>query len=188
MDRWLPDKSKTEGGRWGGGIGSGASKLWSSTGLCCWANYMNDLPAGIESTVQLFADDTIIYNTADNQAILQSNIKRLEKCEADCYLEFHPHECSHSTFTRKHIPSTPMKYRRHRPISWCHSGPQNQLSWPCCKPSCQGEYTCPVYRDAEPSLQTASTSQGPGIPLWKREKKGLEGNQRSTTRTFSHGV
>ena len=63
--------------------------------------YINDLPDNIASTVRLFADDTIIYNTSENHEILQDDLRRLEIWEKKWDMQFHPLKCEHVTFTRK---------------------------------------------------------------------------------------
>ena len=66
--------------------------------------YINDLPDALNSTVRLFADDTILYNSAINHSTLQDDLNCLEKWESDWDMEFHPKKCQHITFTRKRKP------------------------------------------------------------------------------------
>ena len=73
----------------------------SIVGPALFLYYINDLPDTITSTVRLFADDTIIYNTAENHEILQADLRRLETWEKEWDMEFHPLKCEHVTFTRK---------------------------------------------------------------------------------------
>lgn len=67
--------------------------------------YINDLPTNIRSTVRLFADDTIIYNTAQNHAELQDDLDKLQRWEEKWDMEFHPAKCQHLTITRKTKPT-----------------------------------------------------------------------------------
>ena len=66
--------------------------------------YINDLPTNIKSTVRLFADDTILYNTAQNHVDLQNDLDRLHAWEEKWDMEFHPAKCQHLTVTRKTKP------------------------------------------------------------------------------------
>ena len=67
--------------------------------------YINDLPDNLRCEVRLFADDTIIYNTASNHQILQEDLLKLENWENTWDMEFHPSKCSQITFSRKRQPS-----------------------------------------------------------------------------------
>ena len=66
--------------------------------------YIDDLPQGLHSTVRLFADDTILYNTENNSIKLQADLKTLEGWEKTWDMEFHPAKCQHISFTRKTKP------------------------------------------------------------------------------------
>ena len=63
--------------------------------------YINDLPSRVKSQVRLFADDTIIYTTADNSDQLKSDLKSLETWEKEWNMEFHPAKCEFIRFSRK---------------------------------------------------------------------------------------
>ena len=63
--------------------------------------YINDLPSRLKSQVRLFADDTIIYTTADNSDQLKSDLKSLETWEKEWNMEFHPAKCEFIRFSRK---------------------------------------------------------------------------------------
>ena len=67
--------------------------------------YINDLPDALRSTVRLFADDTILYNSADNNKLLQDDLARLELWESKWDMEFHPKKCQHISFSRKRHPA-----------------------------------------------------------------------------------
>ena len=67
--------------------------------------YIDDLPQGLDSTVRLFADDTIVYNTTDNINELQKDLRSLEKWEENWDMEFHPAKCQHISFSRRKSPS-----------------------------------------------------------------------------------
>ena len=63
--------------------------------------YINDMPLNTDSTVRLFADDTIIYNSASSHKTLQDDLCKLEEWEARTDMEFHPDKCQHILFSRK---------------------------------------------------------------------------------------
>jgi hypothetical protein len=55
--------------------------------------YINDMPEGIQSTVRLFADDTIAYVTISsdaNAANLQQDLDKLAEWESKWLMKFHP--------------------------------------------------------------------------------------------------
>ena len=59
--------------------------------------YINDLPAKLQSKVQLFADDTIVYMAVTNKtdaAILQKDLKLLKERENRSQTSFHPDKCN----------------------------------------------------------------------------------------------
>ena len=75
--------------------------------------YINDLPDYIKnnSTVTLFADDTIIYHPITNpqySTALQEDLDALQRWESDWLMHFHPHKCQtmHITKKRNIIQST----------------------------------------------------------------------------------
>ena len=75
--------------------------------------YINDLPDYIQnnSTVKLFADDTIIYHPINNQQdsiALQDDLDSLQRWESDWLMQFHPQKCQtmHITNKRNIIQST----------------------------------------------------------------------------------
>ena len=58
--------------------------LGSSIGPALFLMYINDLPEYVESTVYLFADDTVLYlsiNSQDSCLQLQTNLNNLEVWE-----------------------------------------------------------------------------------------------------------
>ena len=75
--------------------------------------YINDLPETVKSHVQLFADDTVIYNTSDNRQQLQEDLVALERWETDWSMEFNPLKCEHVRFTRKRTKGVDNTYRLH---------------------------------------------------------------------------
>ena len=69
--------------------------------------YVNDLPDYIQnnSTVKLFADDTIMYHTITNQHdsnALQEDLDALQRWESDWLMLFHPQKCQTMHITNKH--------------------------------------------------------------------------------------
>ena len=63
------------------------------------------MPDNIISSVRLFADDTIIYNSSENHHTLQDDLEKLEEWEEAWDMEFHPLKCQHILFSRKRKPS-----------------------------------------------------------------------------------
>ena len=59
--------------------------------------YINDLPEYVSnSTVRLFADDTLLYLTIHNSSDcikLQEDLNNLERWESDWRMSFHPEKC-----------------------------------------------------------------------------------------------
>ena len=69
--------------------------------------YINDMPEGIQSSVRLFADDTIAYITVttDNDASnLQSDLNKLAVWEQKWLMKFHPEKCNVLTISKKRNP------------------------------------------------------------------------------------
>ena len=71
--------------------------------------YINDMPEGLhqETTVRLFADDTIAYLAVTNNQDaekLQEDLTKLEKWEQTWQMKFHPDKCQVLTITRKKEP------------------------------------------------------------------------------------
>ena len=70
----------------------------SVLGPILFLTYINDLPDYIKhnSTVQLFADDTIIYRPITNpqhSTALQEDLDALQRWESDWLMHFHPQKC-----------------------------------------------------------------------------------------------
>ena len=79
----------------------------SVLGPCLFLYYINDIAEGLESSTRLFADDKMIYLTVKNEndaQILQNDLARLEKWEAEWTMEFHPKKCEVISITRKRNP------------------------------------------------------------------------------------
>ena len=76
----------------------------SVLGPCLFLLYINDLAESLESTVRLFADDTIAYlaikNNAD-AASLQRDLNKLGEWEAKWQMEFHPDKCEVLRISKK---------------------------------------------------------------------------------------
>ena len=69
--------------------------------------YINDMPCGMNSTVRLFADDTIAYLavTSKTDALnLQSDLNKLGIWEKKWKMEFHPDKCNVLTISKKANP------------------------------------------------------------------------------------
>ena len=70
--------------------------------------YINSMPEGISSSIRLFADDTVIYrqiNSAADHTILQQDLHKLARWEAEYSMEFHPEKCNVLRVTRSRSPS-----------------------------------------------------------------------------------
>ena len=82
----------------------------SVLGPCLFLFYIiNDMPEGLhqETTVRLFADDTIAYlAVTNNQDVekLQEDLTKLEKWEQTWQMKCHPDKCQVLTITRKKEP------------------------------------------------------------------------------------
>ena len=69
--------------------------------------YINDLPENLNSTVRLFADDTIVYLTitsASDGQTLQEDLNKLATWEHLWKMEFHPDKCTVLTVSKKKNP------------------------------------------------------------------------------------
>ena len=70
--------------------------------------YINSMPEGISSLIHLFADDTVVYHqitSAAYHAILQQDLHKLARWEAEYSMEFHPEKCNVLRVTRSRSPS-----------------------------------------------------------------------------------
>ena len=79
----------------------------SVIGAILFLVYIIDLPAKLQSTVRLFADDTIVYMAVNNEidaAILQKDLKLLEEWENRSQMSFHPDKCNMLRVTRCRNP------------------------------------------------------------------------------------
>ena len=68
----------------------------SVLGLSLFLFYINDISEGLNSTVRLFADDTIAYlaiKSKRDSRLLQDNLNRLADWETKWQMEFHPDKC-----------------------------------------------------------------------------------------------
>ena len=69
--------------------------------------YINDIEDNMESTVRLFADDTIVYlavSSTQDAETLQNDLNKLGNWERKWHMEFHPEKCQVLTITRKRKP------------------------------------------------------------------------------------
>ena len=70
--------------------------------------YINDMPQEIQSTVRLFADDTIAYVTISSDADsanLQKDLDKLAVWETKWLMKFHPDKCNVLTISKKRTPA-----------------------------------------------------------------------------------
>ena len=66
--------------------------------------YVNDIPANINSTIRLFADDCLVYRKTNNhsdQQILQEDLDRLEQWQNKWQMNFNPSKCYILTISPK---------------------------------------------------------------------------------------
>lgn len=69
--------------------------------------YINDIAEGLNSTVRLFADDTIAYLviiTKKDCQLLQTDLDKMEVWEGKWLMEFHLNKCQVLSITRKQTP------------------------------------------------------------------------------------
>ena len=90
----------------------------SDLGPSLFLFYINDMLEGIQSTVPLFADDTIAYVTISSDADaanLQQDLDKLAEWESKWLMKCHPEKCSVLTISKKRCPSK-YNYTLHRHI------------------------------------------------------------------------
>lgn len=76
-------------------------------GPALFLTYINDLPEYVESNVDLFADDTVLYltiNLQDSCVQLQTDMNILEVWEQEWLMSFHPEKCEILRVCRKKTP------------------------------------------------------------------------------------
>ncbi len=75
--------------------------------------YVNDLPGDLESSVRLFADDTLLYATIANEKDtidLQGDLRQLEIWQQKWQMEFIPSKCKMMCITSKRNPLPKRQY------------------------------------------------------------------------------
>ncbi len=80
----------------------------SVLGPCLFLYYINDIPLGLNSTVRLFADDTVVYlavKTTTDAITLQNDLHKLEQWEDKWAMEFNPSKCQVMHISRNKKPS-----------------------------------------------------------------------------------
>lgn len=98
--KWIEDflKNRTQRVRVGDSYSSTSDVLsgipqGSILGPILFTIFINDLPEGIHSCCHIFADDTKIYNSANNHTILQNDINLLQKWAEKWCLFFNESKC-----------------------------------------------------------------------------------------------
>ncbi len=66
--------------------------------------YINDLAENISSNVRLFADDALVYNSADNATTLQEDLLKLENWQDVWLMSFNPSKCVTMTIGTRNPP------------------------------------------------------------------------------------
>ena len=77
----------------------------SVLGPCLFLFFINDMAEQLQSTVRLFADDTIAYLAVDSQCdamALQHDLDVLAEWEQTWQMEFHPDKCQELRVTNKY--------------------------------------------------------------------------------------
>ena len=70
--------------------------------------YINDMPEGINSTVRLFADDSLVYRiirSKEDQTILQEDLRKLQEWERKWQMQFNADKCEVLRITKKKNPA-----------------------------------------------------------------------------------
>ena len=70
--------------------------------------YINDMPECINSTVRLFADDSLLYRiirSKEDQTILQEDLRRLQDLERKWQMQFNADKCKVIRITKKKNPT-----------------------------------------------------------------------------------
>ena len=89
------------------GAKSPLCKIWlgvpqgSVLGPLLFLLYVNDLPDLIDSECRLFADDTLLFNSRTNMAVLQKDLMTLQKYANDWQLSFNVTKCAVLTIGEK---------------------------------------------------------------------------------------
>ena len=81
----------------------------SVLGPAMFVAYINSLSKGVNSTVRLFADDTVIYREITEEAdhhLLQADLDTLARWEKEFSMEFHPQKCNVLRVSRARSPRT----------------------------------------------------------------------------------
>ena len=81
----------------------------SVLGPCLFLFYINDIADGLNSTVRLFADDTMCHLTVKNEQdarLFQEDLDKLSVWEHTWMMEFHPDKCEVISITRKQKQET----------------------------------------------------------------------------------
>ncbi len=102
ISQWLPVLS---------GIPQG-----SVLGPLLFVIYINELPKTVKSTIYLFADDTKIFRSINNQEdtkILQEDLDKLQEWSNTWLLKFHPDKCKRMTIG-KQTQHTKITYTRNK--------------------------------------------------------------------------
>ena len=81
----------------------------SVVGSILFLPYINDINENVQSSIRLFADDSIIYrkiNSNIDHQILQTDLTQLEKWSDKWQMQFNISKCVHLPITNKTKPSS----------------------------------------------------------------------------------
>ena len=104
----------------------------SVLGPCLFLFFINDMAEKLQSSIRLFADDTIVYLAVDSQCdamALQHDLDLLAEWEQTWQMEFHSDKCQVLRGTNKHPQTSPSMTTYYTDIHWALSMISSTLAW-----------------------------------------------------------